>query len=403
MPSLPLASTSVKLEPAALPDAEIEGLYVHIPFCFHKCHYCDFYSITRQEQSRMDRFVGLLLREWELWAVPDRRPINPRTIFFGGGTPSLLPLDSMRRLLKALRERMDFSSVKEFTIECNPATVSSEYCRMLRESGVDRLSFGAQSFDRQELQALERHHDPDDVFRSVQIARAAGFERINLDLIYAIPGQNLISWQHSLEEAIKLDLRHYSCYGLTYEPNTPLAVKKRLGRVLATADEIELEMLRHIRQRLRRVGRPPYEISNYALPGQECLHNLMYWTGGNYLGLGPSAASHIDGHRFRNRPHLGEWEKSIESGELPATDIEALTPRRRAGELAMLMLRLTRGLNYSDFAARLGSDAAFLFREVIDRISGIGLIVEDDSGVRLTEQGICVADAVASEFLAAAQ
>lgn len=403
MPSLPLASTSARLEPAAIPDAEIEGLYVHIPFCFHKCHYCDFYSITRQDEARMDRFVTLLLREWELWASPVRRSIRPRTIFFGGGTPSLLPQGAMRRLLKALRERLDIFSVQEFTIECNPATVSFEYCQMLRECGVDRLSFGGQSFDRGELQALERHHDPDDVPRSVQIAREAGFRRINLDLIYAIPGQSLDSWRRSLESAIALDLKHYSCYGLTYEPNTPLAVNKRLGRVIPAAEELELQMLRHTRQRLTQLDRPPYEISNYSQPGQECIHNLMYWTHGNYLGLGPAAASHIEGHRFRNRAHLGEWEKAIESGELPAVDVERLTARQRAGELAMLMLRLTRGLDFAGFEARLGSDPRLMFQEVMDRLSQLGLVEIDEKSARLTEKGICVADAVAGEFLAAAQ
>jgi len=293
--------------------------------------------------------------------------------------------------------------VKEFTIECNPATVSFDYCRMLRESGVDRLSFGAQSFARGELQALERHHDPDDVPRSVQIARDAGFTRINVDLIYAIPGQSLLSWTNSLEAAIKLDLKHYSCYGLTYEPNTPLAVKKRLGRIVPAAEDLELQMLQHTRGRLGEVGRAPYEISNYAAPGQECMHNLMYWTGGNYLGLGPSAASHIDRHRWRNRAHLGEWEKSIEAGELPAVDFERLGSRQRAGELAMLMLRLARGLDFAGFEARLGSDGRLMFQEVIDRLSRLGLIEVDDKAAWLTEKGICVADAVAGEFLAAGQ
>ena len=388
------------LDPGALPAAPIEALYVHVPFCFHKCHYCDFYSITRQTPERMDHFVNLVLAEAAQWARS--RPaesLRPRTIFFGGGTPSLLPQRAMQRLLSGLRNHFDLSAVEEWTIEVNPATAEEAYCRMLRENGVDRLSFGAQSFRPDELAALERHHDPDDVARSLDLARRAGFDRLNLDLIYAVPGQDLAAWSYSLERAISLGTSHLSCYGLTYESNTPMAVKKRLGVFQAVEEPIELEMLHHTRKRLAEVGQPAYEISNYAAPGQECRHNLIYWTGGNYLGLGPSAASHISGWRWRNRPHLGEWESAVARGSLPATDVEHLTPDRRAGELAMLMLRLTRGLNFADFFGRTGLCATDYFSDPIARLSRLGFIHVDADAVRLTDSGINLADAIAAEFL----
>src|SRR3954462_11720606 len=212
-----LSESSVQfLTPGGLPAGEVEGLYIHIPFCFHKCHYCDFYSITRQGEDRMRRFIDLILREAEMWTRPDAPPLRPRTIFFGGGTPTLLPIDEMRRLIAGLRQRIDFSDVNEFTCEANPATVTLEYCQMLRESGVDRMSFGAQSFDRSELAMLERHHNPDDVPASVELARRASFERLNIDLIYAIPGQDLASWMRTLQVALQLKLKHLSCYGLTF-------------------------------------------------------------------------------------------------------------------------------------------------------------------------------------------
>src|SRR3954452_25180657 len=173
-------NSSQALRPADVPEAEAPGLYVHVPFCFHKCHYCDFYSITRQTPERMERFVDLILGEAEQW-VRSAVLVRPLTVFFGGGTPSLLPLEPMRRMILGLRERFDFSSLNEWTVEVNPATASLEYCRMLRELGVDRLSFGAQSFDLGELKILERHHDPADVIKSVEIARNAGFSRMNLD------------------------------------------------------------------------------------------------------------------------------------------------------------------------------------------------------------------------------
>jgi oxygen-independent coproporphyrinogen-3 oxidase len=384
------------LDLCALPRAEIPGLYVHMPFCFHKCHYCDFYSITRQTEERMTRFVDLMFREAELWRD---LPVKPKTIFFGGGTPSLLPLAQMKRLIEGLRERFDFSELNEFTVECNPATISLEYSQMLREAGVNRLSFGAQSFDRAELAALERHHDPDDVARSVEIARRAGFSRINVDLIYAIPGQSLASWSNSLEEAIALGTPHLSCYGLTYEPNTPIAVKKRLGLLQQAEESLELDMLHHTRDRLTQGGKPPYEISNYATPGEECRHNLLYWTGGSYAALGPSASSHVHGTRWKNRPHLGEWESAIVAGQRPAIDVETLTPAQRAGELAMLLLRLSAGLNFDAFAAETGCDARIAFADQINRLNEIGLIEVDQVGFRLSDAGLNVADAIASEFL----
>src|SRR5947207_11720590 len=273
----------------------------------------------------MGEFVELVLKEARSWgSYPPKA--RPRTIFFGGGTPSLLPVKDMKKLIGGLREIFDCSAVNEWTIECNPATVTRKYLAMLRESGVDRLSFGAQSFNRDELAVLERHHEPEDVKKSVELALAAGFERLNVDLIYAIPGQDLSSWAMSLEEAIALGTEHLSCYGLTYEHNTPMAVKKRLGTIRAVEDEIELEMLHHTRRRLNEAGFAAYEISNYAKAGDECRHNLLYCNGGNSLGLGPAAASHVQGHRWRNRPRLGEWESAIAGNALAATDGERLRP-----------------------------------------------------------------------------
>jgi oxygen-independent coproporphyrinogen-3 oxidase len=324
-------------------------------------------------------------------------------VFFGGGTPSLLPLDEMRRLIIGLKQRVDFSGLNEWTVEVNPATASLEYCRMLREVGVDRLSFGAQSFDPAELKILERHHDPEDVGRSVEIARGAGFSRVNVDLIYAIPGQGLESWGRSLEAAMALGTPHLSCYGLTYEANTPMAVRKRLGHLVGAEESLELEMLRYTRGRLGAAGYGAYEISNYAKPGEECRHNLLYWDGGNYIGLGPSAASHVEGWRWKNRPHLGEWEQAIEAGSLPAAQVERLSPGRRRGEWMMLRLRLAEGVRFADYRRRFGRDAREDYSEPIARMSRVGLITVGEEGLRLSESGIPVADGVAGEFLCCAE
>jgi oxygen-independent coproporphyrinogen-3 oxidase len=396
---IPLGLPSIALHPRELPRAEVPGLYVHVPFCFHKCHYCDFYSITRQTPQRMERFVDLLLDEAAMWTDATAPTVRPRTIFFGGGTPSLLPIDPMRRLIAGLKNRFDFSQVNEWTVEVNPATASLEYCQMLHESGVDRLSFGTQSFDIRELKTLERHHHPDDVPRSIDLARAAGFSRLNVDLIYAIPGQTPESWMQSLNAAIALATPHISAYNLTYEPNTPITMKKRLGLLQPTEESVELEMMHATRHRLVATNRLPYEISNYATHGEACRHNLLYWTGGSYVGLGPSAASHIHGTRFKNRPNLGEWESAIQAAHLPAIEVETLSPNQRRAELVMLMLRLTRGVSYADYSARTASDARFDFADQIDRLTQLSLLEIDNAGFRLSNSGLNVADAVAVEFL----
>ena len=399
MVTLTLPNAAPPLSPTDVPAGPVHGLYVHVPFCAHKCHYCDFYSITRQSGDRMARFVDRVLAEADLWGGRD---VSPRTVFFGGGTPTLLPAEQMGRLIDGLRRRFDLSGVDEFTVEANPATVTADHCSVLRASGVDRLSFGAQSFDRADLSLLERHHNPDDVPASVAVARAAGFARLNLDLIFAVPGQTMASWERSLAAALAIGTPHLSCYALTYEPNTALAVRQRLGHVTATPDELELAMLHATRDALARAGYAAYEVSNFATAGEACRHNVNYWTGGNYVGLGPSAASHVDGVRWRNRPHLGEWETAVDRGRLPAADVERLTPPQRAGELAMLMLRLGRGLDLRFCADRTGVDAAALFAPVIDQLAGGGLVTVVDGSVVLTRRGIEVADGVAGEFVAAA-
>jgi oxygen-independent coproporphyrinogen-3 oxidase len=391
-----LPPPSAVLSPQSVPVASVEGLYVHVPFCFHKCHYCDFYSITRQTPDRMRRYVELMLREAEQWAG---RAIKPTTVFFGGGTPTLLPVEWMARLIQGLRQRIDLSSVTEWTVEANPATVTEDYCRMLRENGVDRLSFGAQSFNTDELKILERHHNPEDVHQSVSIARSAGFTRLNLDLIFAIPGQSLASWQRSLDEGISLNTPHLSCYALTFEPNTPIAVRRRLGQLANIEEDLELQMLHFTRDRLTGIGVRPYEISNFAIAGEECRHNVNYWTGGNYIGLGPSAASHVSGWRWKNRPHLGEWESAVQAGHLPATEVEMLSADRRAGELAMLMLRLESGITASVFREKTGFDAVEEYSDVLVPLVRENLVMIDGGAIRLTRAGINVADAIAEEFV----
>ncbi len=382
-----------------LPTEPPRGLYVHVPFCVHKCHYCDFYSITRQTDERMRQYVDLVLAEANFWSEAGVET-DLHTVFFGGGTPSLLPARGMARLLAGLRERLDLSQIDEWTCEVNPATAGNDYLSLMHAGGVNRISFGAQSFDRRELATLERHHDPTDVPAAVDMARAAGFSRISLDLIYAIPGQSIGDWHRSLDRALEIGVDHLSCYGLTYEPNTPLAVRRRLGRVNAIDDDVEVEMFRQTRRHLAAVGMPAYEVSNYARSGQESRHNLGYWRGEGYIGLGPSAASHVGGVRWRNAPHIGHWESAIASRLLPAIDSERLDRDKRAAELAWLNLRLTAGIDVVDYRRRTGRDVRQTFSDVLVQMTMAGLLEDVGTHLRLTDAGWPVADAVAAEFLA---
>ncbi len=400
MPALPVRETAQDFDLGDLPNEPFEALYVHVPFCSHKCHYCDFYSITRQTEDRMRRFVDLVLAEADCWVDSEARFT---TVFFGGGTPSLLPPIEMDRLLSGLRDRLDLSGVIEWTIETNPGSASDAYFDTLAKHSMHRVSFGAQSFDAAELNALERDHRGVDVPAAVEAARRAGIPRQSLDLIYAIPGQTLASLDRSLDAALSLDVEHLSCYGLTYEPNTPLAVRRRLGRVVATPEDDEVAMFRHIRDRLATAGMPAYEISNFARPGCESRHNLAYWHGDNYLGLGPSAASHLAGTRWRNTPHLGKWERAVEVAGHAAIDVERLTMPERAAELAWLNLRTTRGIDVADFQRRIGCSPLEAFGSRLGDLVSQGLLERDEVFICLSNMGLIVADAVASELMSAGE
>jgi oxygen-independent coproporphyrinogen-3 oxidase len=348
----------------------------------------------------MHRFVDRILDEARLWVALNRAEVRPTTLFFGGGTPSLLPREAMGRLLAGLASTFDFSDVDEWTVEVNPATADLDDLCLMRSLGVTRLSMGAQSFEPDELKMLERHHDPADVPAGVELARRAGFDRINLDLIYAIPGQTIDSWNRSLDAALGTGVDHLSCYALTYEEPTPLAVKKRLGVIRAADESVELALMRHTRTKLSDAGLPAYEISNHARPSQACRHNLAYWTGLNYLGLGPSAASHLEGVRFKNLPHLRAWEESIEQGAFPAVDVETLSRRERLRERIMIGLRLAEGVDLMAISRDLGEPVDESIDKTASHLVSIGMIRRTADRITLTDRGVELADAVCAEFAA---
>ncbi|MDX1682125.1 MAG: radical SAM family heme chaperone HemW [Phycisphaeraceae bacterium] len=373
----------------------IEGLYVHIPFCFHKCHYCDFYSITagHNDPDRLKAFTDRLIAEIRLRAT--QCDLRPTTVFVGGGTPSLLPADQWRRLGRVLNELGNLDQATERTIEANPETVTEDRIAAWCEAGINRVSIGAQSFDPRRLKLLERHHDPAAVDRAVDLVRAGGIDNINLDLIFAIPGQTADDVADDLDRALALNPDHLSVYGLTFEPDTALTTRRDLGRIQEVDESRQRRMYQRVISRLADAGYEHYEISNWARPGRRCAHNLLYWHNRAWLGVGPSAASHVASWRWRNRPHLGQW--MISDPEPPTEDHEHLPPDQRLGEQLMLGLRVREGIDLNRLDPPLDEDNPR--RQTVDQFQVQGLLTMDEGHLRLTDRGLMVADSVLSELL----
>ncbi len=377
----------------------IDGLYIHTPFCFHKCHYCDFYSIAEpagdgvSQSDRQGVFTERLIGELKLRA--GQVGLAPRTIFVGGGTPTLLRVELWRNLLGALEETGCLGRVEEFTVEANPETVSLELMGVLKAGGVNRVSVGAQSFDTGLLKTLERWHDPVSVPKAVGAVRGAGIDNINLDLIFAIPGQTLAMLDADLDAVLALEPDHLSCYGLTYEPNTPMTARLRRGEFRSADEAVERRMYGRVIERLAGAGYEHYEVSNWARPGRQCRHNMAYWENRHWLGIGPSAASHMDGYRWKNLAHLGRY--IADAVEPPTADHEHLPPDRRVGELLMLQLRLLRGVGRGWLDKHLSADDAR--HATITHLVEIEMLQWTPTHLRLTREGLFVADAVIAELL----
>lgn len=417
--------------------SDCRALYVHIPFCRSICGYCDFYSeVLRPEAVRP--LVDALLAELE--RATRGRDWRFDTVFIGGGTPTVLPAGELDRLLGAIEPWTDLSHgsgavrardrmksgptgrggasdrmksgptgmgsdahptefTTEFTVEANPATVTEEIAAVLARGGVNRVSMGAQSFVEDELRVLQRTHRPEQVAETVAICRAHGLSRLSLDLMFGIPGQTPASWQTSLAAALALEPEHLSCYGLTYEPGTPLHGALQRGDVQALDPDLEADLYESTIDTLAAAGLPRYEISNYARPGAECRHNLRYWHNEPYLGLGPAAAGFIEGVRYKNIADTAAYVAVMREGGAAWAEMEELPAAQRARETAMLELRLVEGMDRVRFAERYDSDPAELFAEAIAKHAAVGLVEVTVSHVRLTRRGMMVANRVLADFL----
>jgi len=397
-PAQPFSADGV-LTHAESAGAVVQGIYVHVPFCVHRCHYCDFFTIAGRDEQR-GAYVDRLLDEAAA-AVP-RLPAGIETVFIGGGTPTHLPPADLARLLGGLGSLLSAGrhAICEWTIEANPDTISPTVADILAEYGLNRVSLGAQSFHAGSLKALERRHDPRNVGQAMEFLRAVGIDDLSIDLIFAIPGQDnpLEIWKRDLDAALALSPTHLSCYGLTYERGTPLRRRLDVGQVVRVSEETEARMYEYTQDRLGAAGFEQYEISNWARPGHRCLHNLGYWRNANWWALGPSASGHVDGRRWRNVPRLGPWLEG--SGLSPIDSFEQLDADGRLGERLMLGLRLQEGV-----ALRLVEEATAAPKRgparqaAIDRGLEGGLLLWHGDRLTLTARGLLLADGVIAELL----
>lgn len=368
--------------------------YVHIPFCAHKCGYCDFASLAGVDDLA-DRYLAALGREMAFLGTPQ----EVDTIFIGGGTPTRLDAEQLDRLLAMVRRWFRLTPGGEWTVEANPGTLDEPKADVLADGGVNRVSLGAQSFHPELLRALERNHAPEEVPRALDLIRPR-FARWSFDLIFGIPGSTPAHWEADLETALALGPAHLSCYGLVYEKGTALWKQERAGLVRPVAEEEERAMYAHTIDRLARAGLAMYEISNFARPGHESRHNLVYWANDAYFGVGVGAARYIRGVRATNTRDLPAYLRRLEAGREATGPTETLDPEGRARETAVLMLRrIILGIDRADFAARTGFDLDDLAGPALARHAAAGRLDDDGYRVRFTREGLFLADSVLCDLL----
>jgi len=394
------------------------GVYVHIPFCHHRCTYCDF-NIYAGMRSLRERYVTAVTKD--VASAPAGLPVP--TIYFGGGTPSLLPAEQIARILDTIRSQFDVAPAAEITLEANPRTADDGYFEALRALGVNRLSLGMQSALERDLHLFRRGHTLDDVAQTAHLVRSAGFDNLNLDLMYGIPGQSLGDWKRTLESALALDPNHISAYGLQVEDGTTLKKWIMQGKVPLPDDDLAADMYNLAEEILEEAGFVHYEISNWArrrlsvnskqlsVITDHCSlitdnwplasrHNLIYWRNQPYLGFGCGAHSWFGGRRFSKVRHPRVYAGALEAGQGVEAESELISRELEMGETMMLGLRLLEeGVRFDQFALRFSVDMRDVYREKIERLAALDLVEIDARRLRLSHRGRLVGNRAFGEFL----
>lgn len=378
------------------------ALYLHIPFCIQKCRYCAFHSWPlpggAEGRDVLTEYLRALRREIRTVSAHYGRQ-RLESIYFGGGTPTILEPAELCALLETIGHYFNPADTVEITVEANPGTVSGAGLQALRKFGVNRLSLGAQSFHPEELQLLGRVHTADDIYAAFRTGRAAGFGNINLDLIYALPGQNVADWRCNLQKALDLHPEHLSIYGMSLEEGAPLAADVAAGRLEICPEEEQIAMWETTAALLAEAGYERYEIANFARPGRQCRHNLTYWLNRPYLGLGLAAHGYFRGIRYANYDSIADYLRATAQEELPRALEELQTSEQERTDTIIMGLRLTQGLSRAAFQARFGASFEEVFGEQMNFLIEEGLMGKSEAYIYLTERGRILANYVLAHFV----
>ena len=367
-----------------------QGLYIHIPFCRQKCLYCDFYSALYAEDLA-GAYIRVILKQIQYLDQ------DFSSIYIGGGTPSVLSLDLLNKLLADLKKFIKKDT--EFTIEINPESADKEKFKLFLDGGVNRVSIGAQSFEDKKLNSLGRIHSARQAVETIELSKKTGFNNTSVDMIFGVSKEDLKSWEAELEKAAEFDIQHISCYSLSYEKNTPLFMMREKKEIAPADDETMAGMYRYAMSYLPGKGFNHYEVSSFSKPGFECRHNLNYWNNNSYAGLGPSAVSYIGGVRLENVKDIKEYIGRFDKDEDLAVSREELPPVQMAKETASVKIRTKEGIGYGWFKDKTGFDFLELEKTGLESLAGQGLIEYNEKNARLTYKGFLFSDTVSSALL----
>lgn len=365
------------------------GLYVHIPFCIQKCKYCDFISFAHSEEA-MEGYIDALLNE-----MNEYRGREVDTVFIGGGTPTCLSEELLEKLLKGIAEGFARAEECEFTMEANPETVHENKLNIMKRYGVNRVSIGVQSFCDVELAKIGRVHNAETVFKAIRLLRACGFRNINLDIMSALPGQTMESFQYVLQTAVEQNPEHISCYSLILEENTPLWLEYEQGLITLPEEETERQMYEFACRYLAQKGYIRYEISNFAKPGFESKHNMKYWQCREYIGVGLAAHSYYRGERYANTRELNRYL----SGHYHERTGEKLTLSEQIEEFVIMGLRMDKGISKQEFYNRFGIEIEAVYEKELNRFLRMGLLERRDGAICLSQEGVSVSNSIMCEFV----
>jgi putative oxygen-independent coproporphyrinogen III oxidase len=375
----------------------IKAAYIHIPFCHHICHYCDFNKVLMDRQP-IGEYLSSLGEEMKL-TIEENPVSHLQSIFVGGGTPTALNEGQLEELVHTIQDNIPYDRKTEYTFEANPGDLSKEKLRILKAAGVNRLSFGVQSFNDELLKSIGRTHRAADVFNSIEAAAAIGFENISVDLIYSLPEQTLEDFKTTLRTALDLNLVHYSGYSLIIEPKTVFYNLMNRGKLRLPGEDTEAEMYELLMEEMARKGLIQYEISNFALPGYESMHNLTYWNNDEYFGFGAGAHSYVRGQRRSNYGPLKKYMEPLKNGVYPLMESQLTTKAEQMEEEMFLGLRKTEGVSIKRFNEKFGRDPIELFRHQIKDLTARRLLECNSGQIKLTKNGRLLGNEVFQAFL----